>query len=102
MGSRKTVCRSCGRYGAHWASCDTLRKHDFFAILNHVVMDGMERDKRKAAQQGPIPRYMARLDAAEAVCAYVDQMASLRPRGGGLWRLLEAWRKAKAESEEQQ
>lgn len=53
----------------------------------------------KAAQQGPLPRYMARLDAAEAVCAYIDKMASLRPREGGLWRLLEAWRKAKEASE---
>jgi len=54
----------------------------------------------KAAQQGPLPRYLARLDAAEAVCERIAEFGMAD--ANYVSRLLSAWRKAKAASEEEQ
>jgi hypothetical protein len=47
---------------------------------------------------GPLPRYMARLDAAEAVCEWLT-VAFAPPEKTVGHKLLAAWRKAKEASE---
>jgi hypothetical protein len=63
--------------------------------LQSLIMNKMLDDL------GPMPRYMARLDAAEAVCEHID--ALVPPfKDDTMDKLLAAWRKAKAASEEEQ
>lgn len=81
-------CRSCGTF-AYTGEAGLC-----FACT-------FQNARSKAAQQGPVPRYFARLDAAEAVCEWVDEFMP-PPEESRLYGILAAWRKAKADSEEEQ
>ena len=80
-------CRSCGTFA-------------YMAEAGLCFACAFQNARSKAAQQGPMPRYFARLDAAEKVCeAFSDFVAG---NGTVMGELLAAWRKAKAASEEEQ